>query len=85
MPSRACASGLARVMSTPSNRMVPAVGATSPASALKKVLLPAPFGPISPMMSPAATLRLAPSTARKAPKLLVTPRASRSTAHRLSG
>ena len=55
MPSRACSSGARPGHSAPSNRIVPAVGMRSPARQLKKVDLPAPFGPISPMISPSAT------------------------------
>src|ERR1700692_2093602 len=47
--------------------MRPVVGKVSPASQLKKVDLPAPFGPISPMISCSSTARSAPDTARKLP------------------
>src|SRR6202030_1596940 len=67
MPARACASGAARVTSTPLKTMRPAVGNVSPARQLKKVDLPAPFGPIRPMISPSSTARSAPDTARKLP------------------
>src|SRR5215472_7381119 len=67
MPARAWASGEARVTSLPSNTMRPVVGKVSPARQLKKVDLPAPFGPISPMISCSATRRSAPDTARKLP------------------
>src|SRR5690349_7890888 len=69
MPRRACASAGARVTSLPSNAMRPPEGAMSPAMQLKKVDLPAPFGPISPTISPCATCRSAPATALKLPKL----------------
>src|SRR4029077_8804617 len=39
---------------------------------LKKVDLPAPLGPISPMISPSATARSAPRTAKKLPNDLET-------------
>ena len=52
MPSLAWASGLARVTSWSRKRIVPAVGSASPARQLKKVLLPAPLGPIRPTISP---------------------------------
>src|ERR1700735_2105368 len=45
---------------------------------LKNVDLPAPFGPIKPMISPASTARSAPDTARKLPNALETPFASSS-------
>src|ERR1700722_12348676 len=65
--------------------MVPDVGSASPARQLKKVLLPAPLGPIRPMISPSATSRSAPSTALNAPNALTMPRASRNTGRLLRG
>src|SRR5262245_37327861 len=41
-----------------------------PSRALSAVVLPAPFGPISPTMRPVSTLKLTPSSARVEPKLL---------------
>src|SRR5277367_522536 len=67
MPARACASGAAWVTSSPLKTMLPAVGKVSPARQLKKVDLPAPFGPIRPMISCSSTARSAPDTARKLP------------------
>src|SRR5215216_5424919 len=52
--------------------MRPVVGSVSPARQLKKVDLPAPFGPISPMISPSLIERLAPATARRLPNVLDT-------------
>src|SRR4249920_2297786 len=72
IPSRACSSGLARVTSTPSKVMRPVVGSVSPARQLKKVDLPAPFGPIRPMISPSLMDRSAPATARRLPKVFET-------------
>src|SRR5215813_13622067 len=72
MPARACVSAEERVRSTPSNSTWPVVGTVSPARQLKKVDLPAPLGPISPMISPSATARSAPRTARKLPNALET-------------
>src|SRR5580698_2079996 len=72
MPARACTSGGACVRSLPSNTMRPVVGCVSPARQLKKVDLPAPFGPISPMISPCSTAISAPATARKLPNSLET-------------
>src|SRR5438552_12044677 len=80
MPSRACASGEARVTSSPPNRTDPAVGTRSPQRQLKNVDLPAPFGPIRPMMSPSSTSRSASETARKLPNNCVMERASSSMA-----
>src|ERR1041384_5857272 len=72
MPRRACSSGGARVTSTLSKTMRPVVGSVSPARQLKKVDLPAPFGPIRPMISPSSIERSAPATARRLPKVLET-------------
>jgi hypothetical protein len=38
----------------------------------RAVVFPAPFGPISPKVSPFLTLKLNPSTARISPKFLTT-------------
>src|ERR1700757_2583495 len=78
MPARACASGDARVRSLPSKTIRPPLGMVSPARQLKKVDLPAPFGPISPMISPALTARSAPATARNSPNFFDTLVASKS-------
>src|SRR4051794_16017983 len=72
IPSRACSSGGARVTSTLSNMMRPVVGKVSPARQLKKVDLPAPFGPIRPMISPSSIARSAPATARRLPNVFET-------------
>src|SRR2546423_4859389 len=72
MPSRACSSGVARVTSLPSNTIRPVVGSVSPARQLKKVDLPAPFGPIRPMISPSSMERSAPATARRLPNVFDT-------------
>src|SRR5947207_13218686 len=65
-------------MSCPSNSTLPEVASRSPVRQLKKVDLPAPFGPIRPRMSPCSSVTLAASTALKLPKALVRSRASRS-------
>ena len=41
----------------------PDVGGRLPATTLNSVVLPAPLGPISPVIEPGAIVRLAPSTA----------------------
>ncbi len=51
----------------------PAVGGNRPQIRLTIVLLPEPFGPIRPRISPRATARSTPSTARTPPKCLVRP------------
>src|SRR5215471_7704589 len=82
MPSRAWVAALARVTSMSENTMRPEVGGMSPATQLKNVDLPAPFGPIRPTISPSFTSRLAFDSARKLPKLRETSRALSSMAHR---
>src|SRR4051794_1141873 len=77
-PSSARRSGEREVTSCPCNSTVPEVGERSPVRQLKKVDLPAPFGPMRPRISPAFTATEAESTALKAPKTLVMPRASSS-------
>src|SRR5258708_31083929 len=79
-PSRARASGGWCVTSTPAKCTVPEVGGRSPVRQLKKVDLPAPFGPIRPRISPCSKVTEAASTALKLPKALVTSHASRSMA-----
>ena len=48
----------------------PEVGGSRPAMTLKSVVLPAPFGPISPVIEPVSIFKEAPSTAWKPPKCL---------------
>jgi hypothetical protein len=77
-PSCARASGVKSVMSCPSNKTLPMSTDRSPVRQLKNVDLPAPFGPISPRMSPCSSVTEAASTALKLPKAFVRLRASRS-------
>src|SRR5580704_10114160 len=72
MPARAWTSGEARVKSLPSNIIRPPVGSVSPARQLKNVDLPAPLGPIRPIISPSSTVRSAPATAQKLPNAFET-------------
>src|SRR5690348_10163167 len=76
MPAAATRSGLHRVMSAPRNRTCPAVGARNPVTRLNRVVLPAPFGPISPTISPSRTSNDTPSTARSPPKVRDSPETS---------
>src|SRR5919202_52678 len=78
MPSARASSGEAIVTGSPSKRISPASGGSTPASALTSVLLPAPLSPTSATTSPASTAKCAPRSARTRPKLLTIPRASRS-------
>src|SRR5437870_2906647 len=63
-------------MSAARNRTRPAVSGNRPQIRLTIVLLPDPFGPIRPKISPAATERSTPSTARTPPKCFVSPLSS---------
>ena len=72
----------------PLNRIRPPLGCSWPLSSLKKVLLPAPFGPIRQRSSPCRRRKSTPSTARTPPKRfcrsLVSRRVSVSHADRVS-
>src|SRR5439155_17169336 len=46
----------------------PAVGLRTPQRQLNRVVLPAPFGPIKPRISPVSTARSTASSARRPPK-----------------
>src|SRR5687767_1366592 len=70
-PRRARLGAGRRVMSSPAKRTLPESGARLPASWLMKVVLPAPFGPITACVSPSLTSKSMPSHARSAPKLFV--------------
>ncbi len=73
---RRCASS--RVMSRPSSSTSPPSAARLPAIRLNKVDFPAPFGPMMPTASPAATLKSMPSAALSEPKDLERRRVSSS-------
>src|SRR6266404_4981749 len=60
-------------ISAPSNRIDPAVGTSVPDSMLKIVLLPEPFGPIRPRISPCSTRNDTLLTAMKPPKRFTNP------------
>src|SRR6202035_54449 len=60
-------------ISAPANRIEPADGASVPESMLKIVLLPEPFGPIRPRISPSSTLNDTLLTAVKPPNRLTKP------------
>src|SRR3569833_3649936 len=65
-------------MSLPSRAIVPAVGARKPDSMLKKVVLPAPFGPMTAKRLPSGTSRSISLLATRPSKRLVRPRTERS-------
>src|SRR4051794_15707343 len=54
----------------------PALGASSPVITLKSVVLPAPLGPMRPVMRPAGALNDTLSTARLPPNRTTTPSTS---------
>lgn len=55
-------------------RTSPESGRSSPVTMDSVVVLPAPFGPTSPMKRPAGSVRSIPATAVCVPKRLVSPR-----------
>src|SRR5450830_792384 len=71
MPSRATWSGRRPVTSWPLNRMRPELGRCVPAIRLKKVVLPAPFGPMMALTWPRAKRVLTWSTAVRPKNCLV--------------
>src|SRR5258705_13259924 len=71
--------GAARsVISSPPKWTCPASGRSSPESCLMKVVLPAPFGPITACVSPARTSKSTWSVATSAPNVLLNFRTSSS-------
>src|SRR5918912_2514852 len=77
-PSRARIRAPSEAGSRPSTRSAPDVrGETQPTIRMVEVL-PAPLGPRKPNASPAFTSKSMPSTATRAPKRLVRPRAKTS-------
>src|SRR4051794_4762254 len=77
MPSFARELGESRVISSPWNSIVPALGGTSPEMTLKRVVLPAPFGPRMARRSPCATSRSTSRTACNPPNRRPIPRSRR--------
>ena len=61
------------VMSCPSSSTRPLLTGWKPAMQANRVVLPAPLGPISATMRPSSTCSEALSTARRPPKILVSP------------
>src|SRR5436309_10533946 len=73
MPRRQTRSGERPTSDWPRKLRRPASGRQKPAMQLNRVVLPEPFGPISPTISPSRTAKSTPSTATRPPKRLVTP------------
>src|SRR4051794_2894029 len=72
-PRRATWWGLSLPRSRPSKDQVPVLGWSNPVSRLNSVVLPAPFGPISPVIPPRWTSRWSTATAVRPPKVRITP------------
>src|SRR5688572_13032174 len=62
--------------STPATTALPPLGASSPVSILMVVVLPAPFGPRKPKISPVLTSKLTAFTAVNSPNVFVRPSTS---------
>ena len=73
MPRLMMRCGAVPAISAPSNWIEPAVGTSVPDSMLKIVLLPEPFGPIRPRISPCSTRNDTLLTAVKPPKRFTNP------------
>src|SRR5450830_511152 len=71
MPRRASASGGMAATFSPLSKISPLVGVYTPVIKLNKVVLPAPFGPITEWILPSLTLKLTSCTACTPPKLLL--------------
>ena len=75
-PSRANWCGRAPVTSRPSTKIRPSFGSCMPVATLNSVVLPAPFGPMRPMICPSCRSRLTLLTASRPPKRTVMSRSS---------
>src|ERR1700722_17502276 len=73
MPERQIACAECPAISAPSKRIEPPLGRSVPAIRLKVVLLPEPFGPIRPRISPWRAAKDTWLTARNPPKRLERP------------
>src|SRR5215510_6091541 len=70
---RFCSARASRTGSSPSTAMAPRSGVLSPSTHSIVVVLPAPFGPISPKISPSHTSKDTSSTATVGPYVLRMP------------
>src|SRR5579859_6484983 len=77
MPLRAITCGGRPNIDLPSNSIAPWSGLMKPVARLNSVVLPAPFGPISAVIDPRSTSKVAPSTALRPPKLLTRSRTAK--------
>ena len=78
MPRRQTLSAESPSMRWPAKVIEPPSGSKTPAIMLNSVVLPAPFGPMTPQISPASTSNDTSSTATRPRKRLVTPSRARS-------
>ena len=78
-PAHARRSADHAVTSVEPRTMRPASGMRKPETMSRIVVLPAPFGPMRPTISPSRTVRVASSTARMPPKRFTTPSSRRAT------
>src|SRR5579871_5034076 len=72
MPRQTRRAGRRLVTSSPSKTILPALGVRNPLMRLKKVVLPAPLGPITARSSPGSTVNDTPLTATRLPNVRVT-------------
>src|SRR5205085_12317760 len=77
-PRRARRVGDRRVTSLPPRRIRPWFGGSRPVITLNNVVLPAPFGPMSPVTTPGSAARLTASSATLPPNRTVAPSTSSS-------
>ena len=70
MPSEVTMLGSRPTIDSPSKSMAPSVGATRPEMALKNVVLPAPFGPMTLTISPSSMWKFNPDRASSPPKVI---------------
>src|SRR5262245_51001114 len=73
MPRSVRFDGRASSTTSPSNTIRPLSAGSTPVTRLKKVVLPAPFGPINAWMWPVATCVLSSWSAWKPPERVVSP------------
>src|ERR1035441_8601607 len=78
MPSRHRAAASSLVIGRPAKEMPPASGDRSPEMRPNRLVLPAPFGPTIPTVSPAPTLNESCSAMTTRPNRFVTPSSSSS-------
>src|SRR5438128_6819231 len=72
-PGRASASGESPSSRSPPSRISPPSAGVRPLITLKSVVLPAPFGPMRPVIEPSRTESVHPASASTPPKRLVIP------------